>query len=202
MKKFITPFIAICLLFCASYAAAQTVTFSMDDVTANRGQQICVPVKVSGFTLIAGFQFSINYDPSALKFDSVTNIMLPGMEANVSNFGFPGVEMVPIGKMAVLWDEKTFAGLTLPNNSKIFEVCFTVLNSANSTKIEFSNSPTVQDVFNAAAQTLTFASKNSNVTVNGSTVSTPFKLTASNKTVTQGSQVVSMFRRKALIPLR
>ncbi len=188
MKKFITPFIATFLLFCASFMAAQTVNFSMDNVTVDRGQQICIPIKVSGFTLIAGFQFSVSYDPSALQFDSVKNLNLPDL-TKASSFGFPGVGNVPAGKMTVLWDEKTFAGLTLPNGTTIFEVCFTVLNTANSTRVDFANSPTSQDIFNASSQQLTFVGKNSDVTVNGSSAATPFKLTASNKTVTQGTQV-------------
>lgn len=188
MKKFITSFIALLLLLCASYTVAQTVNFSMDNVTANRGQQICVPVKVSGFNQILLFQFSLSYDPSALQFDSVKNLNLPDLTKS-SNFGFPGVGNVPLGKMTVLWDEKTFAGLTRPDGTTIFEVCFTVLNTANSTRIEFSNTPTSQGVANAALQTLVFSGKNSDVTVNGSTAATPFKLLASNKTVTQGSQV-------------
>lgn len=189
MKKFITPFVAILLLFCASYAAAQTVTFSMNNVTVDRGQQICIPVKVSGFTSIVGFQFSLSFDPTALQFVSVQNINLPDLQANSNNFGFPGSGNVPNGKITVLWTDNTFQGITKTDGATIFELCFTVLNSANSTKVEFSNSPTSQDVFNANSQNLTFSGQGSNVTVNGSTSSTPFKLIASNKTVTQGQQV-------------
>ncbi|MFN7115185.1 MAG: cohesin domain-containing protein [Saprospiraceae bacterium] len=187
MKRFITPFIAVLLLFCASYAAAQTVTFSVGSTTANRGQQICLPIKVSGFNQILGFQFSISYDPSALQFASVKNLNLPDL-TEASSFGLPGSGNVPQGKITVLWDEKTFAGLTRPDGTTIFEVCFNVLNSANTTKVEFSNTPTPPDVFNAGGSSLTFNGQAGNVTINGS-AATPFKLIASNKSVTQGQQV-------------
>lgn len=190
MKRFITPLIAILLLFCASYAAAQAVTFTVGNATADRGQQICLPVKVSGFNQILGFQFSISYDPSSLQFASLKNLNLPDL-TEASSFGLPGSGNVPQGKITVLWDEKTFAGLTRADGTTIFEVCFNVLNTANSTKVEFSNTPTPPDVFNVNGASLTFNGQAGNITINGSGGggTTPFKVIASNKTVTQGMQV-------------
>ncbi|RMF27001.1 MAG: hypothetical protein D6765_08125, partial [Bacteroidetes bacterium] len=113
--------------------------FNLPIVNAMPGDNICLPVTVSGFDNIVSFQYSINFDPSVLEFQMVTNFGLPGMTAN--NFNASG------GDITVSWFDPAATGVTLPDDSTVFELCFLVVgNDGQSTDLVFSDNPTPIEV--------------------------------------------------------
>ncbi len=193
MNRFITLLVAG-LLLSSAHLTAQSVTFTVGNATGSQGQQVCLPIRVSNFNQVAGLQFSLSYDPSVLQYVSVQNLGLPGLQSNDSNFGFPGAGNVPLGRMSVLWLDNTFAGVSLADGSIIFEVCFNVIsNSVASTMVSFSNTPTAQDIFNAAGNSLTFNAQSGTVTIpggggGGGGGNTPFRISIADASVQQGQQ--------------
>ncbi len=208
MNRIITYLMAG-FLFCFTYSTAQTVTFSIGNQTVDPGQQFCVPVKVTNFNQVGGFQFTVNYDPSVLRLQStsespttIRSIDLPDMQAPPAqtSFGIPKSALpsnvnsnVPDGKITVLWTDNTFTGVTRADGTTIFEICFTVLQNpgVGSTQISFSNSPLNSEVFDPNFSPLTFNGQPATITINGGGGGGPtaFKLSMSDETVQQGQQV-------------
>jgi gliding motility-associated-like protein len=165
MNKLYNFFYAGLLLLLSVSVSAQTVTFSAANQTANQGQQICVPVSVTDFTNILGFQFSMNYNPNILQFNSIQNINLSSLDQN--SFGTPGPNSsVPAGSITVGWFSGNLQGVTVPNGTVIFEVCFTVTGSTN-TQFSFSGMPTSIEVTDGNENTINFNGQNASITVNG-----------------------------------
>ncbi|MCP4235349.1 MAG: hypothetical protein GY770_17485, partial [Aestuariibacter sp.] len=99
------------------------LTINVSNETVAQGASVCVEVSADDFIDIIGAQFTINYNASALTFDNVDAFNLPGM--NASNFGNPTA-----GTLTFSWLDNTFAGVTVPAGTVIFEACFTASGSA------------------------------------------------------------------------
>lgn len=195
MNKIFTCLIAAMLLYATNVVAQQNVTFTAEDATGDAGQQICVPITVTNFTDLVAFTFSIDFDPVALQFESIQNINLPNMTAPpaITNFGVPGPNSnVPAGKIAVLWDDNTFLGITRMDGEAIFEVCFTAVENSGigSTTISFSETPTAFDVLDNTFTAGTLIPESGTVTINGAGGgTTPLSMSLSNATGNQNTQV-------------
>jgi gliding motility-associated-like protein len=79
------------------------------------GETMCVPVLVNDFINVVGMQFVVNYQSSVFSFSHLQGYNLAGL--NCSNFN------PTIGRVTVNWEDATGAGVTIPNNTPIFEVC-------------------------------------------------------------------------------
>ncbi len=194
MNKIFTCLIAAMLLY-ATNSVAQSVTFTAGDASGNAGEQICVPIQVTNFENLVAFTFSISFDPAALQFQSIQNINLPNMTAPpaITNFGVPGPNSnVPQGRIAVLWDDNTFLGVTRANGEAIFEACFTAVENSNisSTTVGFSETPTAFDVLDNTFSGRSLVPQSGTVTINGSGGGgTPFRMSLSDASGDQNTQV-------------
>lgn len=103
-----------------------------------QGEEICVSVKAEDFSDILGFQFSLSYDPTALEFVSVGNFQVPGLSANL--IGIPSDGTSP-GAITVIWIDNALGGISLPNGTPLFDVCFDVIGEEGVTYMDFSNQP-------------------------------------------------------------
>lgn len=111
---------------------------SLNGVT--NGQDICVPVSVTGFAKITAMQFSMTWDTTKLRFSTVQNFMgLTSFDRN--SFGTPG------GRLTCVWFDPNTTGQTVADNKVLFEVCFKYQGACPSTAtIEVSDTPTKLDV--------------------------------------------------------
>lgn len=108
--------------------------------TAPSGSVVCVPITVNDFDNLAGLQFSLNWDPAALAFTEVRNLNLQDLAEG--NFN---TNAVANGGLSVVWTEGTTNGISVPDETVIFEVCYTVLGAnGTSTTIVFSDNPVPQ----------------------------------------------------------
>ncbi|MEO7176617.1 MAG: cohesin domain-containing protein [Saprospiraceae bacterium] len=130
-------------------------------VTGASGTQICVPVTCNGFTNIAAFQFSMNWDPAILNNFTIQNIN-PAISTMANNPQGPG-------KLVVLWTDATANGVDLPEGTKLFDICFTI-TGANGTfsNVSFTNDPVAISVTNGDTEDVPFMGQNGKVTVSGS----------------------------------
>jgi hypothetical protein len=124
---------------CPEVLGPPLFTIMADDVVADCAEDgLLVPVRVANFNNIAGFQFTISWDPALLQFVDAQSFILPGMALN--NLG---VEIAPNGSLSVAWFDQNLVGETHPDGTSIFELEFQVVGPTNPTAdISFTESPT------------------------------------------------------------
>lgn len=113
------------------------------DVTGNEGDQVCIDFTVDGWDALTGIQFTVNYDPAFLNFES----LFPNTEITsntLAAYGLPG-DINEDGAITVAYS------YTIPDPSSIsvvdgttmFTVCFTIIGACETgTLITFSDAPT------------------------------------------------------------
>ena len=139
--------------------AAGDFLLTIEHVNVDQGEQVCLEVTTTNFIDILGMQFSINYDPEILHFESVGNFNLDGLNANY--FSFPPSGTAP-GTITMSWLDNSLEGVTLPDNTILFEMCFEVIGNSNTT-IDFSNSPTPIEITDMDENDVLFNSESGNV---------------------------------------
>jgi gliding motility-associated-like protein len=142
------------------------LTISVSDETVAQGASVCVEVSADDFIDIIGAQFTINYNASALTFDNIDAFNLPGL--NASNFGNPTA-----GTLTFSWLDNTFAGVTVPAGTVIFEACFTASGSAGTTAVSIGSSPVTIEFIDANDNEVTVATNNGSVTITDSNPMNP-----------------------------
>lgn len=99
---------------------ANATTFTADKDTASTGSQVCVDITTNNFTSIISMQYGVTYDATKLTFVSITpNSNVPGLTAASFNANTPG-------QIRLSWSDPAAVGVTLPANTLLFTVCFTV----------------------------------------------------------------------------
>ncbi len=117
----------------------QPVIFIMPDTIQNPGASFCLPVSVENFDNLFSIQSAINFDPSVITYDSVTNLNL----SNLDPGSFSDVN-ASMGQLGFSWsDEDSLAsGITVSDGTVIFEICFTVVGNVNDmTTVVFDDNP-------------------------------------------------------------
>lgn len=135
----------IAALFFTVGLHAQQVMLKTPDMTVTPGANIHLDFQVENYDLIAGLQFSVNWDPSVLEYISVDNFGLPNMTSD-GNFGATEVSE---GKLRFLWYQQDLNGVTLEDMSTIFSIWFKAVGDPNtSTQVMITNDPIEIEVVN------------------------------------------------------
>ncbi len=96
--------------------------------SVDTGEQVCLDVAVCNFTEIVSMQYTMQFNPAILQFSHVQSFGLPNMGGG--NFG---TTMAGDGFVTVSWNDDTpIDGETLPNESVIYEICFTAIGAGGS----------------------------------------------------------------------
>ena len=101
---------------------ADNLTLSLPEVKAKPGSQVCLPLKVKNSDFL-GAAFSLSWDSLVLHLDSLRNLY-PQIE--IVSSGTEGKIGLGIGSYA--WPP---AGVSIPDDETMFELCFTVIGAAN-----------------------------------------------------------------------
>ena len=117
MKQLLAAAFAACLF--ASPVSAQTTDFFVkpDSDTVAQGQLVCVPIRVQGFNDMIGLLFVLNWDPQVLTFHHTQAYNLPYLDSTL-------LTEFPVGRLAVAWGPLLPQGVSLPDGTAIFEICF------------------------------------------------------------------------------
>lgn len=155
------------------------LTIKVSDMTATKGQEVCVPVTLTGFKGINAMQFSLGWDTSKLKYTKVQNFAgLSRFDAGSFNLLFANA-----GRIGGVWDDPTTTGQTLADGATLFEVCF-IYNGVcpGSASINVTDDP-VRTLFNSAtsgqsagtkiAGTITASNCNQTMSVTASKITHP-----------------------------
>lgn len=135
----------------AQTALAGTLNLALGSKTASKNSETCVAVTARNFNEIVSMQYSMKWDPNVLKFKEVRSFNLPGLSAN--NFGaqLAGKE----GILTYSWFDANVRGISRPDGSNLYEVCFEVVGEPGSkSAIQFTDVPTVKEISNSASQLL------------------------------------------------
>ena len=146
MKKILLLLVA---LLAINYAALAQPTFIFNSEQPCDGA-FCVDVSVKDFTDITGAQFTMQWDPAVYQFVSVGAFGLPGL--TVANFDVSdsanGIITFIDWEVAPCTDPNSI-GITLPDFSTIFQLCFTAANAdyGATSQISITNNPIPIEVF-------------------------------------------------------
>ena len=130
-------------------------------MTTSPGGTVTIPIKVSGFTGVTSFQFSLQWDPAKLTFQTLGGYGLNGLSSG--NFNLLQTNQ---GQLSVSWDDTTATRVTLADGSAIFTVQIGVTAAAGQCPVTIADQPTAREVtvdFDVA----TFAAVSGGVAVQG-----------------------------------
>ena len=165
---------------CSNFDPDGQVQIAVTSTQVDPGDSFCVDVQVGNFNEIIGMQFSMAWDSDLIEFDSFDNFNLPDLDVtdlgNPANYGG--------NQMAMSWIDNSIQGVTLPDNSTIFSLCFTAI-APGQTNIIFQETPTPFEVVNLAEEVLDLNHQSGTVTV-GDFNSQSFVLNASEENADLG----------------
>ncbi len=115
-----------------------TVAGSTDAIP---GEVVCIPFTVENFDDLTQMQYTIAWEPNVLEFFSVQDFNL--QDLSIANF--LTTQAADFGVLGVEWE--TGAGVTVPDGSEIFNVCFTVVGDPGTcSEISFQEVPWPVDI--------------------------------------------------------
>ncbi|MCP4122053.1 MAG: hypothetical protein GY751_09895, partial [Bacteroidetes bacterium] len=123
------------------------------NVMVDPGQQVCIPVSVTGFEGIVSMQYSMSFDPALLQFQ---NIQVAGTLEDMSTSNF-GTNNAGTGSLTLSWLQQSLTGVDLADGTVIYNVCFTAMGQDASTTFQFTSTPTAAEVINNMDQEVPFA---------------------------------------------
>lgn len=125
---------------CVIVKAPPGLTLSAENFEGFNGEKVCVDVKVANFNGISKMQFTLNYEATIVRLDSISAIAVPGM--TTANFNDLGA-----GFYEVNWANPFGFGESLPDGETAFRVCFTIIGDPNlCTTIDFIDEPVSIDI--------------------------------------------------------
>ena len=132
--------------------AQSAVTLSAGKGSGATGTTVCVQVTASGFRKIISMQYSMKWDTQVLEFTGVKDFRLPFLTQD--NFGLGKSKS---GQLTFAWIDNNLKGITLPDGSPIFQLCFRLKGKTGTVgTVSFSPQPTPYEVANVYEQLLQF----------------------------------------------
>lgn len=95
--------------------------------SGNVGDEVCFPITVNGFTQIFGSQFSVHWNPDVLQFTGAQNF-----NSGITGLSVDNINAQNPGTAVFLWADLFLSGVTLPDSSVLFELCFEVVGPGTS----------------------------------------------------------------------
>jgi len=137
------------------------IILSVPDQTVAAGQTVCLPVQVQQFDQIMSMQYTMHFDPAVLQFKEIKDFQLKDM--GKSNFG---TNRASNGIITTSWYDLDVKGLSVNNNTPIYQVCFDAIGTAGqASPVEFNGDPVIVEISNAAGEVIRFSARKAKVTI-------------------------------------
>lgn len=122
------------ILIVVSFAGAvwSQPVFEIDNTTGDPGGTVAVNFKVRNFNNIVGMQFSIDWDPTILKFSSLSNITNAIRDFDAASFNTDS-KFTDAGNVILTWFDTGAEPNTLPDGTIIFTINFDIVGGSGST---------------------------------------------------------------------
>lgn len=140
---------------------AGNLLLTVSDATAQVGETVCLDITANGFDNIASLQFGMEWDASKLAYASIQGFGLPDLTQ--SNFN-PEDELEE-GILRFSWLDNATQGVTLSDNSVLFQVCLTALDGPANETISFTNDPVPQEAVNGNLELLNVLTGNGVISI-------------------------------------
>jgi len=140
---------AALLLLASAVSADAQLGFRAASMVAQKGQIIEVPIQVSNFDSIGGFQLSMTWDTNILDFKAITNFGLDKVE----NFDY---SEITTGALFYYWyAENVDTGFSVEDDDTIFTLQFEVIgDQGDSTWVSFVDEPNAPEAVDYQDQVL------------------------------------------------
>ncbi len=115
-------------------------TLKVADASGQTNTDVCLNVTTQNFKAIVGMEFNLAFDPAFLQYKSIGSFGLTGLSE--SSFGLPGVGANANGTIKLSWLDNTVQGITLADNTVVFQVCFTIKGTTGSSQVRFDATKT------------------------------------------------------------
>lgn len=109
---------------------ATTFQVQANTIHIAKGQTGCMPVTVKNFNNLVSMSYVMHWDTSVLQYQNTKNYNLPDLAASSFN-----VLPANSGNLLMSWFEQALTGITRPNGTTIYEVCFLAKGNAGSTSM-------------------------------------------------------------------
>lgn len=160
IKTIVTGFF---LLISISQIQSQDAIFTLEDETAGVGSSFCMNVTAENLTNIDTLQFSINWDPTIIQFDSYNALNSSFAGANINATGSAS------GIITFSFSSSDPNGVSMPDEDLFLRLCFTVVGSGGSiAQVDFTGSPepiNILTINNGINTTMGLVSQGGSVTV-------------------------------------
>lgn len=142
-------------------APSEKLMLLVKDQQVEQGSSFCLDVQVQQFNQILSMQYTMHWDPEILKFSKVDNFKLKDLSAN--NFG---TNKVTIGNLPISWYDLNVRGLSVPDNTAIYQVCFDAIGqSGQRSSINFDGNPVTIEISNSTGKVIQFSSRVSKIDI-------------------------------------
>ncbi|MBK8721833.1 MAG: gliding motility-associated C-terminal domain-containing protein [Saprospiraceae bacterium] len=199
MKPFIEKIIRICLIYSflhISFIVSSQTKFFIPSKNVLPGEKFCTAMQVEKFDSILSFLITFTWDSTVLKLDSYKYLLSPSGTGNLTGFS-PKANALNVSFLS----EDANCGLTLPDSTKMIEMCFTVLGVLNdSTSINITGvNNTPPDVVQSTKNCTDYVQIDPIIDVGKIKVLNnilPITLIGENKSIPQGDNVCIAFTTK------
>ncbi len=141
--------------------SSDALTLRLPTISASPGAEVCLPMEVEDFENLIGLQYSLRWDTTQIAFKSVGNFQLPGLTK--SNFG---LRFADRGVIATSWIDGRLSGVSLPDGTAIYELCYEVLApSGTEVIVQIASRPVSFEVIDTRDQLLRLRYANGRVRV-------------------------------------
>ena len=127
--------------------ASGTLAVLLENSPASCGQSVALDVTTFNFDSIGSLQFSVNWNTTLLKFDSIS---INGTVLILSNSNF-GVSLANSGRLSFAWTTNSLAGTTAADGSLLFRIYFTAISSGIAS-VQFGDDPTSREAFTSTVE--------------------------------------------------
>lgn len=147
MKYTLLPisfYLVAIFLFATNTSFSQSnPTFIIDDQEVMESETFDVSIKSVNFNELLGVQFSVQWDPTVIQFQGISDFGLSGLSLD-GNFG---QMQTSAGKLGFFWYDVNVSGVTMPDTASLFTISFTAIGDGPiNTAIDFGNIPTMIEV--------------------------------------------------------
>lgn len=140
------------------------LTLTPDTSTAEIGGKAYVKIKVKGFNNLVGMQYSLNWNPAVLKYDTVSSFNVPGISTDMIG---ADPDTLATGKIGLLWTSFQPNGNKLADGSSMLTFVFDVVGSkGQSTLVHIGDSPVFAEAYDTTGADIGVIKGTGKVTIN------------------------------------
>jgi gliding motility-associated-like protein len=133
--------------------------------TVNSGSPVCIKFTTEGFQDIVAGSYAITFNPAVIQYTGIQNINWPDFMPGTTYSDGEAAS----GILRVVWSDPSTQGISLPNGTVLYELCFNAIGAGGQmSEIGFSSiPPTIIEFANSDSEVVPFEGVPGKVTIEG-----------------------------------